>query len=388
MNLQTETVSDVTANAAGLTAQLAEQAPAANAQGYVSSEMLAKMRDAGLLNLLSPECFQGQELGFESVLDSAATLAHGCMSSAWVATVGVVHNWMAAGFSEQAQQEYFADPNVYSSASFAPTGQATMTPEGFVANGRWGFLSGVDHADWIFVCALVAESTDDRPAGPWFLMVPISDVEVDQASWDVAGLRATGSKDVVLENVAVPMHRAAFLPKLGAGQGPGAHVHSGATFKTPFQPALIAVLAAPILGAAQQAVAEFRRYTARRVVKMTGGKQADQIPSQIVLAQVSAQVHSAGLMLRHIMRSLDAGKVDGPLGFAQVNRDVAYLTRELIAAVNTIMANSGGGALQAANPIQQIWRDVNAAGNHAALNWSTQAQQWGRMALEQASADA
>ena len=374
---------DIQARADALQEFLQSNAAHGNDQGAVATEVVDKMRQAGLLNLLSPKCFAGQELGFESVLDAATSLAHGCMSSAWVATVGVVHNWMAAGFSAEAQQEYFADPDVFSSASFAPTGTAVMTPEGFVANGRWGFLSGVDHADWVFVCALVADGHDERPAGPWFLMVPVGDITIDHTSWDVAGLRGTGSKDIVLQDVVVPMHRAAFLPLLGAGKGPGAGLHDSATFRTPFQPALIAVLAAPMLGAAQHAVAAFRQYTAGRVVKMTGAKQADQSSSQIVLASVSAQVDAAALSLRHIMQALDTGQCTTPLDFARVNRDVAYLAKELVDAVNTIMANSGGSALQTANPIQQIWRDVNAAGNHAALNWATQAQQWGRMALEQ-----
>ena len=365
---------------------LRELALDAEQSGRVAEKTVAMLRDHRLMNLLTPRSYNGQELGFGSVFEITQELAKGCMSTAWVATVGNVHNWMATGFSEAAQNEYFADTNVYSSASFAPTGQATMTPDGFIANGRWGFLSGVDHAQWAFICALVSDSIDDRPAGPWFLMVPINDLQVDHDSWQVAGLRATGSKDVVLDNVEVPGYRAAFLPKLSIGQGPGAHLHQGATYKTPFQPALIAVLAVPILGAARQAVTEFTQYTSRRVVKMTGAKQADQAPTQIVLAEVAAAVDAAGLILADVFKRLDDGKLATPLEFAVINRDAAYAARLLLSAVNTIMQNSGGGALQTNNPIQRIWRDVTAASNHAALNWPSQAQNWGVAALADTSA--
>lgn len=371
-------------SARGFKSQLAEHALEVEASGMVAPQTLQELRSAGLLNLLSPKCYKGSELGFASVLAATSELAEGCMSTAWVATVGLVHNWMATGFSEAAQHEYFADPDVYSAASFAPTGRGYMTQAGFTVTGRWGFLSGVDHANWVFVAALVDkdENFPDRQAGPWFMMVPIEDLQIDHDSWNVSGLRGTGSKDVVLEDVHIPFHRAAFLPHLSTGKGPGVHLHEGATFKTPFQPALIAVLAIPILGASKMAVKAFTDYTAGRVMKMTGAKQAEQTPTQILLAHVSAKVDTAELIMHKIMETLDSGLLRTPADFAKINRDAAFAATLMQEAVNQIMANSGGSALQETNVIQRIWRDVNAACNHAALNWSTQAQNWGRMALE------
>jgi len=50
-------------------------------------------------------------------------------------------------------------------------------------------------------------------------------------------------------------------------------------------------------------------------------------------------------------------------------------------AIDRLFASSGGGALQDANPLQRLWRDVHAVQAHASLNWSSQAQNYGSIAV-------
>ena len=360
---------------------LQQQAGQTEREGKVSVEMMSALRNKGLLNLLTPKRHGGGETDFTTAFQVAATLARGCMSTGWVATVGNVHNWMATGMTEECQQAYFANEDVYSSASFAPTGTAMMATDGFVANGTWGFLSGVDHAQWAFVTAIVSESIDERNPGPWFLMVPVADIKVHDDSWHVTGMAGTGSKSVTLTDTFVPLERAVELPKFMAGRGPGSGSHNAKLYSAPFRAALVAVLAAPILGAAQAAVQHFTEYTRKRVVKMTGGQQAQDAMSQATVAEVSAAVHAAELILQAIFRRLDD---PAPLlrdEQAQIPRDTSYAVKLMVDAVNKIIANAGGTAAQLDNPLQRIWRDVQVASNHAAVNFSTNMQTWGASVL-------
>ncbi|MFT7651771.1 MAG: alkylation response protein AidB-like acyl-CoA dehydrogenase [Limisphaerales bacterium] len=360
---------------------LQQKAGETERQGKVSPEIVSALRDKGLLNLLSPARHGGGETDFTTAFQVAATLARGCMSTGWVATVGNVHNWMATGLTQECQTAYFADENVFSSASFAPTGTAKMTADGFVANGTWGFLSGVDHAQWAFVTAIVSESIDGRNPGPWFLMVPVADIKVHDDSWHVTGMAGTGSKSVTLADTFVPLERAVELAEFMAGRGPGVGSHEGNLYGAPFRPVLVAVLAAPILGAAQAAVEHFTEYTRKRVVKMTGGQQAQDAMSQATVAEVSATVHAAQLILQAIFNRLDDPAPLSPEEQAQIPRDTSYAVKLLVEAVNKIIANAGGTAAQLDNPLQRIWRDVQVASNHAAVNFSTNMQSWGASVL-------
>lgn len=349
--------------------------------GRIPQDLVGELRAEGLLNLVSPRSSGGQETDFSTLFEVIATLAEGCMSTAWVGAVGNVHNWMATGFSAAAQEEYFASQDVFSAASFAPTGRAEMTADGFVASGTWSFLSGVDHADWVFLSGLVGTSIDDRPAGPWFMMIPISDVEVDHDSWQVTGLAGTGSKDVILEGVFVPQHRATFLPALRSNQGPGHGLHAGSLFETPFHAALIAILAAPIYGAGRGALEHFTNYTANRANKMTGARQAEQAAYHIIIAECAASVDAAGCILENIFHALDNERPADDALLARIPRDTAYAVRMINQSVNYMMANAGGNSAKRSNPMQRIWRDIQVASNHAALDWSSSAQAWGQQAL-------
>ena len=364
-----------------LSPQLATAAHDTERAGVVAAQVVTQLRDQGLLNLLSPKIHSGAETDFLTAFNVARELAKGCMSTAWITTVANVHNWMATGFSEVGQNEYFANEQVFAAASFAPTGSAKMVTDGFVANGTWGFLSGVDHADWVFVAARVTDSIDERPTGPWFLMVPSTEIQRLDDSWQVAGLSGSGSKSIVLDNLHVPIHRAAYLPALRQGEGPGAGLHSGALYQAPFFPALLVVLAAPILGATEGALENFIRYTKSRVVKMTGGQQAEQASSQIVVAEVAATIHAAALILIDIVARVDGPTPRSTMDHADIARDTAYAVRALNNAMQQIISNAGGSSAQLDNPIQRAWRDVQVASNHAALNFSTNMQTWGAAAL-------
>ncbi len=362
--------------------RLREHADTNETTGMIDKELMSSLRSAGLLNLVTPKLYGGQEVSFSSLSEVISTLAEGCMSTAWVAAVGNVHNWMATGFSGAAQEEYFANQGVFSSASFAPTGRAVMQDDGLIANGTWSFLSGVDHAQWVFLSGLVSESVDARPKGPWFMMIPREEIVVDDESWHVVGMAGTGSKDVTLNNVFVPIHRAAHLPSLMLNQGPGHGIHGGDLFHSPFHAALIAILASPINGAGRGALEQFRAYTAQRVIKMTGTKQSEQAASQLIVAECAAAITAAGLVLERNFDIIDTARPITPAQAVTIPRDTAYCVRLINNAVNTMMANAGGNSAKLNSRLQRAWRDIQIAANHAALGWSSAAQAWGKFALQ------
>lgn len=377
-----EDLSEWVEKARALQPALKAKARAHEVAGTLEDDVITALRTNGLLNLVAPKIYGGQETNYTILAATIAEIAEACMSTAWVAAVGNAHNWMVTGFGERAQSEYYADPEVFSSASFAPTGSATLVPDGLIADGRWSFLSGVDHAQWVFLTGLARNSVDDRPAGPWCMMIPIDAVTIDHNSWQVTGLSGTGSKDVILNQVEVPAHRAVYLPALRGNQGPGQGSHAGQLFSTPFHAALISILAAPILGAGRGALKQFQTYTSDRVVKMTGEKQAEQATSQVILAECAAAIDAAGAVLERTFSNIDQIRPPDPALVGKVPRDTAYAVRLICQAVNTMMANAGGSSAKLENPLQRSWRDIQTASNHAALNWASAAQQWGKAALQ------
>ncbi len=90
-----------------------------------------------------------------------------------------------------------------------PGGVAVPVDGGYRLNGRWQFSSGTDHCEWIFLGALVG-GEDGAPVMPpvgLHVILPRSDYEIIDDSWDVVGLRGTGSKDIVVKDAFIPEYR-------------------------------------------------------------------------------------------------------------------------------------------------------------------------------------
>ena len=86
-------------------------------------------------------------------------------------------------------------------------GRARRVEGGWQFTGRWPFSSGTDWCEWIVVGGF-AEAADGSKPGestePHHFILPRSDYVIHHDSWDVMGLRGTGSKDVeAVEDVLV-----------------------------------------------------------------------------------------------------------------------------------------------------------------------------------------
>ena len=84
-----------------------------------------------------------------------------------------------------------------------PTGKGTDR-----LSGHWQFATGVCHADWVIVSGQIEGDEKERIRQ---FLVPIDEVEVKD-TWYVDGMAATGSRDIVANDVTVPEARVTLLP--------------------------------------------------------------------------------------------------------------------------------------------------------------------------------
>src|SRR5467141_5003580 len=111
---------------------LAERAPAAAAARQLPAQTIAEYHAAGILRILQPRRFGGQQGRFSLFSRIVEELTYGCASAAWVYAVLAEHQWIIAQYPEAAQIDVWGeDPDAVAASSLAPREAARHVPGGW-----------------------------------------------------------------------------------------------------------------------------------------------------------------------------------------------------------------------------------------------------------------
>ena len=350
---------------------LAERAAKAEAARSVPKETIADLQKAGLFRVLQPKQYGGYEMDPQVFYDVCMTLAEGCMSTAWIYGVIGVHNWQIALFDPRAAQDVWKDDtSVLIASTYMPKGQVKKAEGGFRFSGRWGFSSGIDHADWVFLGGLIFG--DDPKAPPEYrtFLLPKSDYEVVD-TWNVMGLKATGSKDIVVKDVFVPEYRTHRAQDGFMGTNPGRETFTAPLYKMPFGQIFVRAVSSAAIGALQGAVNSFRDWGKAWMGNM-GVKTADQGPAQLAVAETLVAIDEMKLVLnRNFAELMDAARSGKPLDLErrlQFRFQAAQVVDRCAQHAYQILSACGGRGIFNDFPVVRHFLDIHAARAHYANN--------------------
>jgi 3-hydroxy-9,10-secoandrosta-1,3,5(10)-triene-9,17-dione monooxygenase len=355
---------------------IAGRAALAEHQRFVPRETIAEFKQAGFFRVLQPRRHGGYELHPNVFFDVQMTLAEGCMSTGWVFGVVAVHNWQLGLFDPRAQEDVWGkDDSALISSSYMPRGKVEPVDGGFKFNGRWGFSSGVDHADWLFLGGIVPS----KSGGPDFrtFLVPRSDISIND-NWHTMGLKGTGSKEVVIENAFVPEYRTHRMIDGFMGTSPGLSVNNSPLYKLPFGQVFVRAVSCASIGALQGAVNWFREYGSKRTSINDLGRTAEDPSAQRAVAEAAIAIddmrlglhRNFDLMLATLARG-DALDVNDRIHYRYQSAEV---TQRCADHINQLFRSCGGQGIYAENPIGRFLVDIHAARLHYANN----AEKFGR----------
>jgi alkylation response protein AidB-like acyl-CoA dehydrogenase len=364
---------DIVERARALAARFAARAEAAEEARRIPAESAQDMLDAGFARILLPESIGGYGLGFDAWFDVMREISKADASHGWCAGLIIHHAHMIGQFAEEGQRAVWAKGlDVAVAASFIPTVQAIAADGGYRISTKGSpFASGIDHSSWAMLSGV---TNDDGTPDTKFFLVPVSEFTV-QDTWFTAGMRATGSKTVVTDNVFVLR-----LRDLRDGTGPGGAVHSGTIFHTPFFYYAPISFATPMLGAVQGAYEVFRNWTKTRKAP-DGTPLADTISTQVRMARAAADIDAAELLLRRAADVTNAPQDYSQALLARSVRDFARASELTMTAIDALVALSGTAGFAMSHPIQRAWRDIHFASMHISLNPEMNFSHFGRLEL-------
>ncbi len=364
---------------------LRERAGAAETARGMLKETEADLHRLGLFRFLQPRRYGGMELDYVSFVDVPAEIGRGCASTAWsVANLGI-HHFMLALYDERAQDEVWgANPDALIASGIAyPQGRGRKVDGGFVISGRWNFSSGVDVSEWNMLAAMIRDG--DKVIDYRMCLLHKSEYEVID-DWHVLGMRSTGSKTVVANEVFVPVHRALCTLDARGGDGfPGAKANPNPMYRVPMSSIGAHGIGGAGAGNAQAALELTIAAVKERSTSYTASKMRDFQAVQLRIGAASAKIDAARLLMRSdCIEGQDIaaqGVIPDALNKLRFKRNLAYGVQLCTEAVDLLHGMAGANGIYDSYPIQRIFRDAHALAGHFSFSFDAQVSAWGLAAL-------
>ena len=204
--------SDVVAAAQALAPQIRAARKEIEMERCLPASLVQEMTRAGLFQMHLPRSIGGLECDPLTAFRATEALASADGSVGWCASISSAISFLVARLPKQMGKKLFGDPpDARLAGSLRPEGRSREVEGGYRVSGRWDFASGINHANWMY-CSCVMEdengpchTPDGLPLVRAF-MIPREAVSLVD-TWQVAGMRGTGSKTLVLNDVFVPDYR-------------------------------------------------------------------------------------------------------------------------------------------------------------------------------------
>ncbi|AWL94839.2 acyl-CoA dehydrogenase family protein [Bradyrhizobium ottawaense] len=374
------------AKARALMPRLRERAVRTEELRHLPSETEMDLHEAGLFRMLQPARIGGAELDYVALVDCAELLGQADASVAWNLANLASHHWMLGMFEQKAQDLVWGrDPDALIASSFIfPAGRATRVEGGYQLRGSWPFSSGVASCEWNMLASVVY--SDDEADGIEYriFLLPKGDYNVLD-TWNVAGLRGTGSCDVEVRDVFVADHMTVAVGDLSGGPTPGSTVNPNPLYALPVFSLFPYVLSGVALGNAQACLDDYTEVARHRISTYNRAKLSDFQSTQIKIAEASAKIDAARLIMRSAcldaMEDARLGHIPGMATKTRYRRDGSFSVNLCTDAVSMLFAASGARGLFTTGVLQRQFRDAHAINSHLAFNFDAAGTNYGRVAL-------
>ncbi|RKH13843.1 hydrolase [Corallococcus sp. CA053C] len=326
-------------------------------------DLAAELAREGFFRMMLPESLGGLELPPAVSFQIIEAVAKADGATGWCVMIGASTALTSAWLPEAAAQAVFGAPDAITGGMAAPFGRAERVEGGYRVTGRWSWVSGGQHCQWLVGGAVVTEGGQPR-MGPTGLpetrlcFFPAGSVVLHD-TWFASGLCGTGSGDMEVKDLFVPEAYAFSLFSPRRVTSP--------LYGFPF--GLLGMgIPAVALGIARRAIDEFITLSHQKTLVLERRQLAARPAAQEAVAVAEATVRSARAFVLEALHNLYAESTRGPVSLsarAELRLAMTHATRSAARAVDGMYEAAGGSAVYRSSPLQRCFRDVHVATQHA-----------------------
>ncbi len=329
--------------------------------------------DAGFFRFTLPQELGGENASVWETVEVLEAMSAIDASVGWNVMLGSEINAMAAGgmAEDLAKEVYIDNPRVIMCGGGGPgsrPSKAVKQPDGgYKVWGQTTFISGCHNAEWCFMAAPIFEgeqpklTEDGQPIlKMWFLNR--SEWEIED-TWDVAGLRGSGSHDVVADGGYVPER---FVP-VDLMALPARYPNP--VYRIPVPLRLAYNKSAISLGIARGALDAFAELAQTKVPMLSASTTRERPIAQYRMGECEAEYRSVRAFMKEsldvVEDELNAGLEAPSAEATQIARlACTHAANVCMRVVDTIHNTAGTSAMRMHNPLERKLRDAHGAATH------------------------
>ncbi|HEY7067248.1 MAG TPA: acyl-CoA dehydrogenase family protein [Chloroflexota bacterium] len=332
--------------------------------------LVAQLRAVGLYRLFVPRALGGAQVDVLTFLRAVELAAEGDGSVAWNLGTNAIAGSAALSLPDAGVREIFGDgPDVIFAGTIAPLGGTAVPVDGgYRCTGRWRFGSGCQEADWLVGSCQVREGDEPRrnPDGSpevRRVLVRPADCTIHD-TWDVTGLRGTGSHDWSVADLFVPEHRTQNFTARWTHW-------SGTLYALPlhaFQGPHFSPVATGIARAGLDALAEL---AGSKNPRQSPGLLRDDLQAQDWLGRAEALLGAAqayrAAVTADVWATVAAGQPATAAQQARCRLAASFAVDSAIQAMDLAYRAGGSTSIERDHPLARCWRDVHAVAQNVVV---------------------
>ncbi|WP_193200563.1 acyl-CoA dehydrogenase family protein [Nostoc sp. MG11] len=355
-----------------LAADFATRAAVHDRDSSFPFENFQALHQAQLLNLTVPREFGGQDAGYATVCQVIEKIASGDASTALVLTMHYLqHNnaartrrWHPAVYERLCRESVTGiallnaarvEPELGTPARGGlPATIAKQIDTGWLITGHKQYTTGSPILSYFVVWARTDE--EEPRVGSFLVPRDLSGVRIVE-TWDHLGMRATGSHDLILEDVLIPKEYALDVHPLNTFLASDPLKLAGGSLW----------LSALYQGVATAARDWLVKYLNERSPTNLGASLATLPRFQTAVGEIEALLYANQRLIYSLADDIDRGEYDAKVGLQ--TQTVKYLaTNNAIRAVEIGLELIGNPGLSKKNPLERHYRDVLCSRIHTPQN--------------------
>jgi alkylation response protein AidB-like acyl-CoA dehydrogenase len=331
---------------------------------------------AGFYSMVIPRELGGHQVDPLTYVRVVELLAEGAGAVGWNLANNSIGQLVTLGLPDEGVHEIYADAadTVIAGTAVMGGGQAFPVEGGYRVTGRWPFGSGCQESSWMLGSFQILEGGQPRrsPDGSsvhWRGVFRRSEAQIVEGSWDVSGLRATGSFDWTVDDVFLPERRT--MVHAGVPLDNQWKRWPGLSYALPAQAWVGPHHSAVITGIARAGIEALIELAAEKTPRGRTGRLCESPQVQDAVGRADA-ILNAGRAYRsatiaELWNTLAAGEETTLEQRARCRLAAVHATDSAREAMDLMYRHGGSTSFQRASRLAECWRDLHVVAQAVTL---------------------